>query len=42
MSEVRINPGALTLPKEMIDQRDFRASEVVALTEGELPKSFSL
>ena len=39
----RENPGCLCLPEDMMDERDFKAGEVIDLdTSIQLPKSFSL
>lgn len=39
----RQDPGCLTLPEDMMDARDFKAEEVIALDRSKpLPKSFSL
>lgn len=43
MSEIREDPGCLTLSEDMMDERDFKAEEVIDLDlTVELPKSFSL
>lgn len=43
MSEIREDPGCLTLSADMMDERDFKASEVIKLDKDvQLPKSFSL
>lgn len=43
MSEIREDPGCLTLSEDMMDERDFKAEEVIDLDRTvELPKSFSL
>lgn len=43
MSEIREDPGCLTLSEDMMDERDFKAEETVELDYSiELPKSFSL
>lgn len=43
MSEIREDPGCLTLSEDMMDERDFKAEETVELDYTiELPKSFSL
>lgn len=43
MSEIREDPGCLTLSEDMMDERDFKAEEAIELdTTIELPKSFSL
>lgn len=43
MSEIREDPGCLTLSEDMMDARDFKAEEVIKLDKTiQLPKSFSL
>ena len=43
MSEIREDPGCLTLSEDMMDERDFKAEEVIKLDKTiQLPKSFSL
>lgn len=43
MSEIREDPGCLTLSEDMMDERDFKADEAINLDlKVELPKSFSL
>lgn len=43
MSEIREDPGCLTLSEDVMDERDFKAGEAIRLDETiELPKSFSL
>lgn len=43
MSEIREDPGCLTLSEDVMDARDFKAEEAIYLDESiELPKSFSL
>ena len=43
MSEIREDPGCLTLSEDMMDERDFKADEVIKLDKTiQLPKSFSL
>ena len=43
MSEIREDPGCLTLSEDMMDERDFKAEEAIKLDPSiELPKSFSL
>ena len=43
MSEIREDPWCLTLSEDMMDERDFKAEEVIELdTTIQLPKSFSL
>ena len=43
MSEIREDPGCLTLSEDMMDERDFKAEEVIELDKNvQLPKSFSL
>ena len=43
MSEIREDPGCLTLSEDMMDERDFKAEEAIKLDlTVELPKSFSL
>lgn len=43
MSEIREDPGCLTLSEDVMDARDFKAEEAIHLDETiELPKSFSL
>ena len=43
MSEIREDPGCLTLSEDMMDERDFKAWEVIELDKNvQLPKSFSL
>ena len=43
MSGIREDPGCLTLSEDMMDERDFKAEEVIDLDRTvELPKSFSL
>jgi hypothetical protein len=43
MSEIREDPGCLTLSEDMMDERDFKADEAIKLDlTVELPKSFSL
>ena len=43
MSEIREDPGCLTLSEDVMDARDFKAEEAIQLDKTiELPKSFSL
>lgn len=43
MSEIREDPGCLTLSEDVMDARDFKVEEAIQLDESiELPKSFSL
>lgn len=43
MSEIREDPGCLTLSEDLMDERDFKAGEAIELDRTlELPKSFSL
>ena len=43
MSEIREDPGCLTLSEDLMDERDFKAEEAIELDPTiELPKSFSL
>lgn len=43
MSEIREDPGCLTLSEDMMDARDFKAEEAIQIDRTEeLPKSFSL
>lgn len=43
MPEELMDPGCLTLPEDLMDERDFKAEEVLQLdTTIELPKSYSL
>lgn len=43
MSEIREDPGCLTLSEDMMDERDFKAEEAIKLDPSiELPKNFSL
>ena len=43
MSEIREDPGCLTLSEDLMDARDFKAEEAIYLDPtAELPKSFSL
>ena len=43
MSDELLNPWCLSLPEDMVDERDFKAEEAIKIDEDiELPESFSL